>query len=204
MADSTTIPVDSTSLGVPTTVGQLLRLNTRDHHAAVDQAFGSFGLDTETGYTRFLQAHSRILPVAERTLDPTQLLDCWQPRAALLLDDLADMGVSQLPDIAFSVPDDAAFRWGAVYVLEGSRLGGAVLKRRIPAGLPSRFLSAAPAAPWQATLKALDRADEGSVWRGKALCGAQAMFAAYLDAAEAPAETRIASRLERSDPPASF
>jgi len=46
---------------------------------------------------------------------------------------------------------------GAAYVLEGSRLGGAVLQRDVPASFPSRFL-AAPQSPgaWRKLVEMLD------------------------------------------------
>ena len=37
-----------------------------------------------------------------------------------------------------------AATWGGLYVLEGSRLGAAVLSRSVGPGLPSGFLGAAP------------------------------------------------------------
>ena len=46
---------------------------------------------------------------------------------------------------------------GAIYVLEGSRLGGAVLKRTVPGHFPRRFLEARQAAgSWRTLLQALD------------------------------------------------
>ena len=45
---------------------------------------------------------------------------------------------------------------GAAYVLEGSRLGGALLRRSLPAGLESSFLGVVDSAAWQRLLALLD------------------------------------------------
>lgn len=57
--------------------------------------------------------------------------------------------------------DDPAYRWGVSYVIEGSRLGGAVLHRRLAARLaphPLRYLHAdgqAPGPRWQHFIRTL-------------------------------------------------
>jgi heme oxygenase len=66
-------------------------------------------------------------------------------------------------------------------VLEGSRLGGTVLSRRIGPGLPRAFLlSAHPPGGWRAVMAAIDALPAG--WRDGALAGASAAFALFLAA----------------------
>ena len=64
-------------------------------------------------------------------------------RSSLLRDDLETLGAA-LPTLvvppSFAGPDDIL---GGLYVLEGSRLGGAMLSRSVGLGLPHRFLGAA-------------------------------------------------------------
>jgi heme oxygenase (biliverdin-IX-beta and delta-forming) len=167
-------------------VAQLLRGETRGDHEAVDGAFGDFAIDDPAGYARFLSAHARILPLAERLIDPAALLADWEGRTAALLGDLAALGIPRPAEMAFALPAGDAARWGALYVMEGSRLGGAVLSRMVPAGLPAAYLGARHlAGGWRRVLAAIDAADEGPAWRDAALGGAKALFGAYLAAAAA-------------------
>lgn len=172
--------------GARETATTRLRTATRGDHDAVDSAFGSFGLGTRDGYRQFLTAHARILPLAERLIAPAALIGEWRGRTDALLADLDALGGETPREIDFALPGGEAARWGALYVVEGSRLGGAVLARMVPEGLPAAYLGArhAPGA-WPRLLAQLDGADAGEVWRGEAVAGARAMFGAYLAAAKA-------------------
>jgi heme oxygenase len=161
-----------------------LRSATRGDHEAVDAAFGDFAIDTAAGYRDFLTAHARILPLAERLIQPGALIENWQGRSAALLADLAALGGDTPDDLAFALPEGEAARWGALYVMEGSRLGGAVLARHVGEGLPAAYLGARhPQGGWRALLERLDQADTGAEWRDEAVRGAKALFAAYRAAA---------------------
>lgn len=110
------------------------------------------------------------------------------PRAPLLAADLADLGAPQPAPLPFTVTDDAA-RWGVLYVVEGSRLGGAMLARTVPDGLPSRYLAAAhPPGQWRALRIAIDSAARGQddAWRNAMISAALACFTLYEQAAAAP------------------
>jgi heme oxygenase len=168
-------------------VHQFLRDATRQDHESVDAAFGAFQLDTRRGYAHLLLAHARILPVAERLVAPGELLAGWVGRTDCLMDDLATLGLPRPSGIDFSLPGDEAARWGAIYVIEGSRLGGLMLKRMVPQDMPSAYLSAGHGpGQWRTLLGKLDNAEEGGqAWRDAALNGAKLTFAAYSRAAEA-------------------
>ena len=161
-----------------------LRSATRRDHEAVDGAFGRFAIDTPGGYRNFLTAHARILPLAERLIDPASLIGNWQGRTGLLLADLAAMDGAIPPELDFPLPQDEAGRWGALYVLEGSRLGGVVIARNLPAGFPASFLHARHRdGAWRGILNAIDSADRGPQWREAAVLGAKLLFRAYRKAA---------------------
>jgi len=163
-----------------------LRAATRTDHEAVDGAFGRFALGTRDGYRDFLTAHARILPLAERLIRPDQLVESWSGRTEALMDDLHALGGAVPAELDFSLPEGEAARWGALYVIEGSRLGGAVLAKMVPADLPAAYLGARhPQGAWRALLERLDEADTGPAWRDEAERGAKAMFGAYLAAAKA-------------------
>ncbi len=175
---------------------QHLRRGTAADHQAIDDTYGRFRLDDADDYRRFLTSQARALPAVERALASDEGLPRWRARAALLAADLAGMGVSMPVPLDFD-PDTGdgtangtgASRWGALYVIEGSRLGGQLLARSVPADRPRLYLSARhEPGEWRALLAALDeragRADDG--WRAAALSGARATFALYARAASPP------------------
>jgi heme oxygenase len=198
---------------------QTLRAATAADHRQVDDRFGGFALDDPAAYVRFLRAHGRALPAVEAALAQAgvgagagmgagAMLPPWRPRAPLIAADLAALGAPMPPPLPFTL--DGAERWGALYVMEGSRLGGQLLARRVACGLPVAYLSAKHAAgAWRTLLAAIDaqaaaadagRADAGRAdagWADAALAGARATFALYAQAAdqEAMAIRSLPSRL---------
>ncbi len=139
-----------------------LRDETRQAHDRVDAAFGAHDLSTLDGYARFLSAQSRAFVAVERAAEAAGvagLIEDWplRRRADLLLEDLAEMGVAAPRTIQAPPMTSEAELLGAVYVLEGSRLGGAVLGRNIPDQAPRRFLGGDGAGPrWRALTALLD------------------------------------------------
>jgi len=140
-----------------------LRAATADEHRRVDAAFSRFHLGSETGYRDFLLAQAGgFLPI-EAALDEAEaetILPDWaeRRRSDLLRADLAALNVT--PPEPFSAPSFLSIKasmLGAIYVLEGSRLGGAVLKKAVPSHFPRRFLEARQAAgSWRKLLQTLD------------------------------------------------
>lgn len=140
-----------------------LRKATAASHARVDAAFSRFRLDDADDYRRFLLAQAAgFLPV-EAALDEAEaerLIPHWaeRRRASLLRADLAALNVTA-PELFGPPPifSSKASRLGATYVLEGSRLGGALLKRQVPKSFPRRFLDARQlAGSWRKLLETLD------------------------------------------------
>lgn len=133
---------------------------TAEHHQQVDSIFSTMNLAEERDYGRFLSAQAAAHIPVERALDgggAASVLADWpdRRRAHLLLDDLATMGLAE--PAAEERPEfvgEAAIL-GAVYVLEGSRLGGALLKRSVPPSLPATFLGAGNSLAWRRLLDLL-------------------------------------------------
>jgi heme oxygenase len=145
----------------PFRVRQALRSATADWHDRVDRAFSSFDLTDASSYGRFLLAQAGAHIAVDAALEAggvAAALDDWpeRRRAHLLRDDLAALGLA-LPDVA-AIPafDGTPAMFGAVYVLEGSRLGGALLKRSVSPDLPASFLGAGDSAAWRRLLDLLD------------------------------------------------
>ena len=164
-----------------------LRSATRAAHDRVDEAFGAFRLDEATSYRAFLSAHRRALVPLEDWLEADALLPGWQGRSAEVTDDLRTLGERQFGAVSLAWTDDEARRIGALYVLEGSRMGAAVLARSVSDELPKRYLTAR-AAPgqWHELLRLLESkgGEGGAGWQNRALAGANDAFALFHSAAQ--------------------
>lgn len=163
-----------------------LRDATRACHDEVDDLFGAFDLRDPAAYATFLTAHAMALIPVEDWIDGARLMPGWRGRKVALYEDLAALGRSLPPFEPLDWRRDPAARWGAAYVLEGSRLGGAMLSRSIGAGLPSAYLSSVhPSGGWQSFLRAMEAQAEqgGDAWQASAIAGAERTFALYAHAA---------------------
>lgn len=139
-----------------------LRAGTAAEHDRVDRLFARFDLDREEDYRRFLLAQAAAFLPVEAALDAAgaaELVPDWthRRRGNLLRADLSELGAGEPPPVAPPPLEDPAAQLGAIYVLEGSRLGGAVLKRGLAEAAPRRFLST-PQNPgsWRKLLETLD------------------------------------------------
>jgi heme oxygenase len=157
----------------------------------VDATYSRFDLGNVSHYQQFLIAHARAVGTAEAWLYGTGSLPPWRSRLPLLAEDLAALGLTMPAARDFDAPqpvrDDEAWRWGVLYVLEGSRLGAAILCGRTPPEAPTAFLGARHlAGEWRALLRAMD--DQAGVmggdWADHAITGACACFELYRRAGE--------------------
>lgn len=100
-------------------------------------------------------------------------------RSEQLLADLADLE-AEMPcpagELAFASSEALL---GALYVLEGSRLGGTLLKRSVPAEFPTRFLGNVDSAAWQLLLSQLDDHLDTELKRSTAIGAAQEVFSLF-------------------------
>lgn len=162
-------------------VRTILRAATGGHHDRVDALFSRADLTTRAGYGRFLQAQAAAHLPVERALDAAgagKVLADWsqRERAALLRADLAALDLPVADGDTGPRYDNPAAILGGVYVLEGSRLGGTLLKRSVAEGLPTAFLGAADSAAWRGLLAHLDTALDSGDKRDAAIAAAQQTF----------------------------
>lgn len=179
-------PIEQPRTNHPTSAVRRLRDATRSYHDQVDAAFSGFDLADRDEYGRFLLAHVQATSAAEAGLCDDPTLPAWRGRTQLLADDLAQLGLAMPPPLEFKPPESASWRWGVLYVLEGSRLGGSILVTRTAPGSPNTFLSSRhQAGEWRTLLQAIDVVGSalGSVWIATAIAGACACFDLYRRAA---------------------
>ena len=144
-----------------------LRAATAQAHERLDAFYSRFDLGLRDDYGHFLQSHAiAFLPVEAALADAgaEDLIPGWREtmRSQALIADLADLGLSVPPPAtspAFPTEPDLL---GGLYVLEGSRLGGAMLARAVAADLPSRFLASGNAGGWRAFTTLMDARLKGS------------------------------------------
>lgn len=128
-------------------VRERLRAATLEAHERVDRCFSRYDLGHPEDYRQFLTAHHAVLPGCERILDASDaggLIDDWARRARTpaLVADLAGFGGSLVQGAPALRRLEPAAAFGMLYVLEGSRMGGAVLLRRVLAGASVRCCEA--------------------------------------------------------------
>jgi heme oxygenase len=149
----------------------------------VDACFSAFDLADPIQYGQFLMAHARAIVGVEQRLSSCQELPRWRARSAQLAADLQALGLSCPPPLAFTMSERNGRSWGALYVLEGSRLGAAVLLRRLAPGLPEAFLSDRHHfGEWNSLLAAIEQAASkcGDTFVESMVFGAQRCFEHYV------------------------
>lgn len=166
-------------LPMPNSLRMTLRKATAADHETVDGEFGRFDLSLASSYSDFLLAHARVLGTIEGAV--AGIWSPWRARFPLLKADLAELGIAVLEGAPLPT-GSLAGQWGALYVLEGSRLGGGILAGRVGTGLPKRYLSAThEAGSWRQFSEALDEAEgsDSEAWRADAIVGAKLAFACF-------------------------
>ncbi|WP_069203505.1 biliverdin-producing heme oxygenase [Sphingomonas panacis] len=158
-----------------------LRTATAAHHDRVDAVFSRADLANRDHYARFLQAQAGAYLPVEAALEragAARLVPDWEARrrSHRLRADLAALGIAVPDDGADIAFDDDAAVLGGVYVLEGSRLGGAMLARGVPAAFPKSFLTPDQSASWRHLLDLLEHKVIGPAERSSAIESASRVF----------------------------
>lgn len=190
-------------MSMPAAAHLELRSGTRAAHHALDhhpllQRLVLPGLGMEA-YAESLQA----IHAAHAGLEARVLESAWHarlslalgPRSHLLAQDLADLGrpVPE-PNRHFSPPRSESEWLGQAYVLEGSRLGSAVIVKQVRAALgesvPARFLADKQASDaWPRILACIDRQLATPERVQAAVASARSVFLAYQRALDAVTES---------------
>lgn len=163
-----------------------LRDATAQAHDRVDSAFAAFDLTDRDSYAAFLAAHAAALLPLEAALDAAgaeRVISDWpqRRRGALLIADLAALEADVPAPVEYRpVLDDDAAIAGALYVVEGSRLGGRMLARGIGANLPRGYLdSGQPTENWRNLLARIESLLYDDASKMRAIDAAIDVFAAF-------------------------
>ncbi|GAA4012988.1 hypothetical protein GCM10022280_08820 [Sphingomonas swuensis] len=174
-----------------------LRDATTEAHERVDRLFSRFDLARADDYRLFLEAHRAVLPGLEHSLAESnveEFLPDWprRRRADSLAADLRDLGLSDSVEDVTAPALSRASAIGLLYVLEGSRLGGAVLARRVSANddprcrAATRYLRHGEGERlWPTFVAALDQVDELRDHLPEMIDSAHRAFAIFEAAADA-------------------
>jgi heme oxygenase (biliverdin-IX-beta and delta-forming) len=165
-----------------------LKDRTQAAHDRVDALFSRLDLSRPDDYRSFLEAQAEAHLAVEAGLDAAgaeKVLPDWpqRRRGEALRGDLRDLGggLGMVTPVVFA--GDAEIL-GGIYVLEGSRLGGSVLKKLLPQGAPRRFLDGdQEPGSWRKLLEKLEEALYDSARLDAATNAALRVFARFETAA---------------------
>jgi len=187
-----------------------LRAATSDAHARVDAAFSRLELACPADYRRFLAAQAGALLPLEAALDragAAALLPDWpaRRRSAALLEDLRRLGQPPGRPLPI-VGGGSGWVLGALYVLEGSRLGGQVLRRRVLAG-PDAACRTATAYlshgigryPWPDFVRVLDASPHGLANPASVVGGALEAFFLFEQAVQSRLPPEVPVHVHRPE-----
>lgn len=167
-----------------------LRDATAGAHDRLDRLYSRLDLSQRSRYAAFLLSHAAAFLPVEAALGAAgagDLVAGWRDRrrGPALLSDLAVMDLAAPQPAAAPAFESEAQILGGVYVLEGSRLGGALLVRQVGAGLPTNFLAPGNPADWRAFTSLLDERLSSGARLADAAAAAIAVFAVFERAARA-------------------
>ena len=166
-----------------------LKAATDDVHRELDDRLSRLDLARAEDYRQFLHVQARTVPPIEAALAAgglAELIEGWSDtrRTAALESDLAALGDPMPQPADPPALGNVASLLGTAYVLEGSRLGGRVLKSHVGEGLPASFLNSDEASgAWPAVVAAMDRHLYSEEMIGEAKDAARRCFALFLNVA---------------------
>jgi heme oxygenase len=133
-----------------------LRVSTREQHRTLDAALSRYDLTDRSRYEDFLRIHLYSLTELQsrwRTEDDAEFAHLL----SMLENDLGCRTAAATESWRSRTQESApAQAIGISYVIRGSRLGAALLRRRVPEDFPTEYLSAQLGLSWRAFLEQLE------------------------------------------------
>jgi heme oxygenase (biliverdin-IX-beta and delta-forming) len=161
-----------------------LRAATAADHERVDASFARYDLADRSGYAAFLRAQAAALLPVEAALEDASVVPDWpvRRRGHLIRADLTALRSVVPPLLSPPTLAGEAEQLGALYVIEGSRLGGAMLVRSVPSDFPHSFLGAHDSRLWRDLLDILDARLNTPESLARAATAARHVFALFEEA----------------------
>lgn len=165
-----------------------LKTATQADHEKLDRVVSRWDLSHRDSYAEFLLMHSALLPPLEQWLERSRVetfLPDWpvRQRRGALQSDLAALSAPPLAPARIELRPSLPSVAGVLYVLEGSRLGGKLLVRRVVSAgeaMPVAFLGHRTGGQlWQIFLNWLDSQSFCSASRREAVSSARSVFDLY-------------------------
>ncbi len=180
----------------PLSVREHLRSATSALHAHVDRRASEMRLETAPGYARFLLTQASVVCPLEDALERARiarLLPDWKERrrGGALSADLREIGANCIPARPPVFKSDAALL-GALYVLEGSRLGARVILSRVSSSATRYLRHGEGRRLWPTFLEVLESNEDVRRHPGVAEDAARHVFEMFALAME-PQELAVAS-----------
>jgi heme oxygenase len=160
-------------------VHRALRAATRNDHAWIDRMLLPFNLNRTEDYRTFLNIHFAALVTLQADW---RLQDCedFERMLRCVQGDLDTLGCTTIASqIPHNTPVSAPKGLGIAYVVRGSRLGAAVLRRAIVSDLPTSYLDFVPALSWAEFLVELESIAGDTGGRDDATRSARRTFNAF-------------------------
>ena len=160
-----------------------LKAETASVHKRLDALFSRFNLSERCGYAQFLRAQAGAFLTVETALDQAgagEVLEDWnaRKRGHALSEDMRALAIEPNEIMAPAFQTEAEIL-GGVYVLEGSRLGGAVLLKRVSMDMPTSFLNHVSPSSWRGFVEVLDEKLRSPVALNEAVCAATSAFQTF-------------------------
>lgn len=166
-----------------------LKKATDEVHGQLDGLLSKLNLADRADYSIFLLIQARVIPALERAMDSfgmAAVVEDWDDhrRAGLLESDLERLGCPMPEPLEIPPLDSVPKAVGAAYVMEGSRLGGQILRKSVGRGMPSSFLFPnSHRAAWPALVAALNDNLRFQPLLDEATEAARLTFGLFLEAA---------------------
>ena len=166
------------------TIHRMLRSGTRSDHALIDGILLGFDLTKVRDYELFLSIHAKSLQALAGVWRDEDGED-FQAMLGLLRSDLATLGSPTSARCKRAcIPASLGAGLGVAYVIRGSRLGAAFLRRTVPEAMPTSYLDFAPTLTWSDFLNHLEILAGDPAAGQAAMAAARSTFAVFLCAAD--------------------
>jgi heme oxygenase len=165
-------------------VHRILRADTRNDHTLIDRMLLPLDLSRPRDYELFLSIDADSLQALDQVWRGEDGQD-FQAMLDLLSSDLATLGSPRSAGSMHAcAPASVGAGLGIAYVIRGSRLGAAVLRRGVPASMPSAYLDFAPTLSWSNFLEQMEILAGDPAGTQTAILAARSTFAVFRGAFE--------------------